>query len=92
MSRHLRSPPRSDFRVAPPQRSVKASRRGNAPVPEIRRLRNLTRYRAQLMGDRTRDAVRLEKLLEDASITLSVVASSVTTPSAREMPSCGRQH
>jgi transposase len=37
------------------------------------------------MGDRTRDAVRLEKLLEDASIKLSVVASSVTTLSAREM-------
>jgi transposase len=55
------------------------------PPPEIRRLRNLTRYRVQLMGDRTRDAVRLEKLLEDASIKLSVVASSVTTLSAREM-------
>jgi len=55
------------------------------PVPEIRRLRNLTRYRVQLMGDRTRDAVRLERLLEDASIKLSAVASSVTTLSAREM-------
>ena len=55
------------------------------PRPEIRRLRNLTRYRVQLMGDRTRDAVRLEQLLEDASIKLSVVASSVTTVSAREM-------
>jgi len=33
------------------------------PCPEIRRLRNLTRYRVQLMGDRTRDATRLEKLL-----------------------------
>jgi transposase len=55
------------------------------PPPEIRRLRNLTRYRVQLMGDRTRDAVRLERLLEDASIKLSAVASSVTTLSAREM-------
>jgi transposase len=55
------------------------------PCPEIRRLRNLTRYRVQLMGDRTRDAVRLERLLEDASIRLSAVASSVTTLSAREM-------
>jgi transposase len=55
------------------------------PCPEIRRLRNLTRYRVQLMGDRTRDAVRLERLLEDASIKLSAVASSVTTLSAREM-------
>ena len=55
------------------------------PPPDIRRLRNLTRYRVQLMGDRTRDAVRLEKLLEDASIKLSAVASSVTTLSARQM-------
>jgi transposase len=55
------------------------------PAPEIRRLRNLTRYRVQLMGDRTREAVRLERLLEDASIKLSAVASSVTTLSARQM-------
>ena len=47
------------------------------PPPDIRRLRNLTRYRVQLMGDRTRDATRLEKLLEDASIKLSVVASNI---------------
>ena len=44
------------------------------PPPEIRRLRNLTRYRVQLMGDRTREAARVEKLLEDASIKLSAVA------------------
>ena len=30
------------------------------PPPEIRRLRMLTRYRVQLMGDRTRDVTRLE--------------------------------
>ena len=48
------------------------------PPPGIRRLRNLTRYRVQLMGERTRDATRLEKLLEDASIELSVVASNIT--------------
>jgi transposase len=45
----------------------------------------VTRYRAQLQGDRTRDAIRLELMLEDASIKLSVVASSVTTVSARAM-------
>jgi transposase len=55
------------------------------PPQDIRRLRNLTRYRLQLMGDRTRDTTRLEKLLEDASIKISAVASSVTTVSAREM-------
>ena len=43
------------------------------PPPDIRQLRMLTRYRVQLMGDRTREATRLEGMLEDASIKLSVV-------------------
>ena len=55
------------------------------PPPEIRRLRILTRYRMQLQGDRTRDTVRLELMLEDASIKLSSVASSLNTVSARAM-------
>jgi transposase len=55
------------------------------PPPQIRRLRMLTRYRVQLMGDRLRDTVRLELMLEDASIKLSSVASSLTTVSARAM-------
>ena len=55
------------------------------PPPPIRRLRLLTRYRVQLMGDRTRDTGRLEKMLEDASIKVSSVASSLTTVSARAM-------
>ena len=55
------------------------------PPPQIRRLRNMTRHRVQLQGDRTRDAARLEKLLEDASIKLSVVASNITGTSARAM-------
>ena len=53
------------------------------PPPAIRQLRMLTRYRVQLMGDRTREAIRLEMMLEDASIKLSSVASSMTTVSAR---------
>jgi transposase len=55
------------------------------PSPAIRQLRLLTRYRFQLMGDRTREATRLELMLEDASIKLSSVASSLTTLSARVM-------
>jgi transposase len=55
------------------------------PPPDIRRLRMLTRYRVQLMGDRTRETTRLEGMLEDASIKLSSVASSLTTVSARAM-------
>ena len=42
------------------------------PPPDIRRLRMLTRYRIQLMGDRTREATRLELMLEDASIKFVV--------------------
>jgi transposase len=55
------------------------------PPPQIRRLRMLTRYRTQLMGDRAREIVRLELMLEDASIKLSSVASSLKTVSARTM-------
>lgn len=55
------------------------------PPPEIRRLRNLTRYRVQLMGDRTREVTRVEKLLEDASIKLSAVVSNIAGASARAM-------
>ena len=50
----------------------------------MRQLRMLTRCRVQLMGDRTREAIRLE-MMEDASIKLSSVASSLTTVSARAM-------
>jgi hypothetical protein len=45
----------------------------------------LTRYRIQLMGDRSREIVRLELMLEDASIKLSSVASRLKTVSARAM-------
>jgi transposase len=55
------------------------------PPADIRQLRMLTRYRVQLMGDRIREATRLELMLEDASIKLSAVASSLTTVSARAM-------
>jgi len=55
------------------------------PPPDIRRLRMLTRYREQLMGDRAREIVRLELMLEDASIKLSSVVSSLKTVSARAM-------
>lgn len=55
------------------------------PPPPIRRLRLLTRYRDQLMADRVREMIRLELMLEDASIKLSAVVSSLKTVSARAM-------
>ena len=55
------------------------------PPAEIRALRNYTRARTRLTGDRTRCFQRLEKLLEDALIKVSSVASTLTTVSARDM-------
>jgi|SRR5262245_2813485 len=55
------------------------------PPAEIRRLRDYTRLRADLTRERTRHYCRLEKLLEDALIKVSAVASSLTTVSARDM-------
>ena len=54
------------------------------PVP-IRRLRDLTRYRIGLVSDQTREKNRVEKLLEDAQIKLSVVASDIFGVSGRDM-------
>jgi transposase len=54
------------------------------PVP-IRRLRDLTRYRVGLVSDQTREKNRVEKLLEDSQIKLSVVASDIFGVSGREM-------
>jgi transposase len=53
------------------------------PPKPIRRLRDLTRYRRSLIRDRTREKQRLEKLLEDAQIKLSVVASDTFGVSGR---------
>jgi transposase len=47
------------------------------PPPPIRRLRDLTRYRRDLVEARTAEKQRAEKLLQDAQITLSVVASDI---------------
>ena len=55
------------------------------PPAEIRHLRDYTRMRADLTRERTRHWQRLEKLLEDALIKVSAVASSLTTVSARDM-------
>lgn len=55
------------------------------PPPEIRRLRDVTRYRIDLVGVRTAEKQRVEKLLEDAQIKLSVVASDIFGVSGRQM-------
>jgi transposase len=55
------------------------------PPTEIRQLRDLTRYRADLVAVRTAEKNRVEKLLEDAQIKLGSVVSDVFGVSGREM-------
>lgn len=55
------------------------------PPPPIRALRDLTRTRTVITRERTREVQRLEKLLEDAGIKLSSVASDITGVSGRAM-------
>ena len=55
------------------------------PPADIRRLRDLTRYRIDLVGVRTAEKNRVEKLLEDACVKLSVVASDIFGVSGRAM-------
>ena len=55
------------------------------PPPAIRELRDLTRYRKALIQDRTREANRLHKLLEDAGLKLASVATDVLGVSGRAM-------
>jgi transposase len=53
--------------------------------PEIRRLRDFTRYRRALVQDRTREMQRVEKLLEDAQIKISSVLTDIHGVSGRAM-------
>ena len=55
------------------------------PPPEIRRLRDLTRLRKAQVNERIRAIQRLEKVLQDAGIKLTSVASQTYSKSARAM-------
>jgi transposase len=55
------------------------------PPPPVRQLRDLTRTRTKFTADRSREIQRLEKLLEDAGIKLSAVASDIMGVSGRLM-------
>jgi len=56
-------------------------------IPERpqRELRDLTRHRSQLVGERSRAANRIQKILEDANIKLASVASDILGASGRDM-------
>jgi len=55
------------------------------PPEPIRQLRDLTRARTTITRERAREIQRLEKLLEDAGIKLSSVASDISGVSGRAM-------
>ena len=55
------------------------------PPEPFRALRDLTRYRKAVTEERGRESQRLHKVLEDAGVKLSSLASSVLTKSGREM-------
>ena len=55
------------------------------PPVEIRQLRDFTRLRSDLTQERSRHKQRVEKLLEDALIKLSIVASDIFGVSGRAM-------
>jgi len=55
------------------------------PPPPIRELRSLTRYRKAQIEEHTSEVQRLDKVLQDAGIKLSSVASQVLGKSGRDM-------
>ena len=55
------------------------------PPPAVRELRVLTRYRQKQTSIRAGEIARLEKVLQDAGIKLTSVASKVLTQSGRAM-------
>ena len=55
------------------------------PPKQVRVLRDYTRLRVDLTAERTRYWQRLEKLLEDALIKITAVASRIDTLSVRDM-------
>ena len=55
------------------------------PPKPIRQLRDLTRYRQQLIYQKSSEINRLQKFLEDANVKLSSVVTDITGVSAQEM-------
>jgi len=55
------------------------------PPAEIRDIRELTRYRRSQVEERSREAQRLDKVLQDAGVKLSSVASDILGTSGRAM-------
>jgi transposase len=89
-ARHMRNVPGRKTDVADSEWIAKLVEHGLVrpsfvPPEPIRQLRDLTRYRTEVVRERVREGQRLEKLLEDAGIKLSVVVSDILGKSARAM-------
>src|SRR3954451_4678148 len=89
-ARHVKNLPRRKSGVCDAawlaQRGAHGLVRASFVPPEpIRRLRDLTRTRTAITRERSREIQRLEKLLEDAGIKLSSVASDLVGVSGRAM-------
>ena len=59
------------------------SRASFIPPQPQRELRELTRYRASLVGERARLVNRIQKVLEDTNIKLASVVTDITGVTAR---------
>ncbi len=55
------------------------------PPPEIRAVRDLTRFRKTQVDGRSKEIQRLEKVLQDAGVKITSVASGVWSKSSRQM-------
>lgn len=89
-ARHMRNVPGRKTDVADAQWGAQLLEHGLVrpsfiPPQPFRELRDLTRYRRAVIEERGRESQRLHKVLEDAGIKLSSVASHVLTKSGREM-------
>ncbi len=89
-ARHLRNVPGRKTDVADTEWICRLVEHGLVrpsfvPPRPLRELRDLVRYRKAKTQERTREAQRLEKVLQDAGIKLSSVASQVLGVSGRAM-------
>ncbi len=89
-ARHLRNVPGKKTDVADAEWICQLVEHGLVspsfvPPKPIRELRDLTRYRKAQIEERGREAQRLDKVLQDAGIKLSSVASNIIGRSGRDM-------
>jgi len=89
-ARHMRNVPGRKTDVADSQWGAQLMEHGLVrpsfvPPRLTREQRDLTRYRKSVIEERGRETQRLHKVLEDAGVKLSSVASKVLTKSGREM-------